>query len=1042
MNILNILIFFIAGFFLLLYYKRTISNKYLIVKRFENKFKTLFEGSHSAIIILKNEIIVDCNPKAEKFFGLNKAQLKGKHPADLSPEFQPDNKKSIDKAKQLISSVYMKGETRFKWLHKRNNEVIYADINLSPIIWEGNECLAAFLYDLTENQRTEETLRESENKFASTFRLSPQAMTITTLQDGIFIDVNEIFLSDTGYSRAEILGKSIKELKIFINEDERQQFRTQVIKDGYVYGLEMSFRKKTGTIVSCLISSNIIKINGVEHFVTTILNINDRKQIEEKLKESEVHFRNLADSGQVLIWSAGKNKKSNYFNKTWLDFTGHTLIEEIDGGWAEVIHPDDFSYCYNRVTELSGLQKRFSMDYRLRRYDGEYRWIQDDGSPIYNSYGEFIGYIHHCLDITERKIAEEKLENAYNELKNLYDNIPDALFSVDLVNNKMLQVSAANESVFHRKQEEFYRDAQLWNKLILPEDRPRIDAGCPILKAGKLLSHQFRIKNPSGQIEWIEANIRPTLDSNGKLIRLDGIASNITERKEAEQQIKLLSNVIDQSPMSVIITNQTGTIEYVNNAFIKLTGYKTEEVIGKNPSILKSGIHPEEFYKELWDTILSGNIWNNELQDRKKSGEIFWEKAVIFPILDNNGNISKFVAVKEDITDKKKMIEELIIAKEKAEESNRLKSNFLANMSHELRTPLFGIMGFAELLSQETKDPEHHDMSDTILKSGKRLLNSLNSILDLSRIEANKQEIRLSCVNLAEIIEETVKLFKQAAYEKGLYIIVNLQEQIILESDKELLLKIFDNLISNAIKYTNEGGVRINSSFYSDHLMKYIEINVADTGIGIDAEYHKIVFEPFRQASEGLSRKFEGTGLGLSITKKFVELLNGTISFKSGTGKGSVFTLRFPFVKLDDEMRQIGNNSSVIDKVKLKESENKIFLLLVEDDEMNAGVVCTYLKNFAIIEHVADGINAIKKCRDKKYDAVLMDINLKGINGVEAMEQIRFLNSHYSKIPIIALTAYAMRGDKEKFLSFGFSHYLSKPFIQVELISLLSSLTN
>lgn len=278
----------IVGVLLLLYYyKKFLQDRLKFLNETENKFKIIFEESHSAILILEDELIIDCNPKAEIFFGLSRDQLIGKHPSDLSPEFQEDNRSSIEKSKELISSALSGKTTRFEWLHKRNGDIVYADINLSQIISQGKNYLIAFLYDFTVRKKTEEILKESENKFNSAFRFSPQAMSITTISEGRFIDVNEVFLKDTGYNRDELIGHNVEELNFFVEADKRLEYRNQVSKQGYIYGLESNFRIKSGKTITCIMSSAIIKIKGVNHLLTTILNITERKKVEEEMLKTK-----------------------------------------------------------------------------------------------------------------------------------------------------------------------------------------------------------------------------------------------------------------------------------------------------------------------------------------------------------------------------------------------------------------------------------------------------------------------------------------------------------------------------------------------------------------------------------------------------------------------------------------------------------------------------------------------------------------------------------------------------------------------------------
>ncbi len=558
---------------------------------------------------------------------------------------------------------------------------------------------------------------------------------------------------------------------------------------------------------------------------------------------------------------------------------------------------------------------------------------------------------------------------------------------------------------------------------------------------GKLVKHQYRCLRPDGTIVWVEVKLNPTLDINGNLIRIDGISSDITERKNSEQKIKLLSNSIEQSPISIIITDPNGNIDYVNSAFIKTTGFTFDEIKGKNAKILNSDFHPDNYFKELWNTINSGKTWEGEIQNKKKNGDLFWEYAIISPVTNENGEITNFVAVQEDISEKKKMIEELIDSKEKAEQANRLKSIFLSNMSHELRTPMVGVLGFTELLEQEITDGEHLEMLKSITISGQRLLETLNSILDLARIEANKYEISFSEFSINDFIKEEVRIYEGKAITKNLFLSFHpYKEDLIIKSDKNILHGIISNLVNNAIKFTYYGGVTIKCDLINKDEKDFVDIKVTDSGIGIPEESKKLIFEEFRQASEGFSRNFEGTGLGLSITNKLVHFLNGEITVKSSEGMGSTFNVVIPAVICKKDLRKRNYDNLIIKKEdNINKSVHKKNILIVENDSVTINIFNHFLKKFYKIDIANNGTEAVDLASNNNYDLIIMDINLgKGSDGLTVTRIIKKMNK-YKNVPIIAATAFAMEADRNEFLAAGCTDYISKPFTKNELLDLISS---
>jgi len=510
--------------------------------------------------------------------------------------------------------------------------------------------------------------------------------------------------------------------------------------------------------------------------------------------------------------------------------------------------------------------------------------------------------------------------------------------------------------------------------------------------------------------------------------------------KKAEEETLKLSAVVVQSPTIVIITDPNGNIEYANPKFSEVTGYSFEEVKWKNPRILNSGFHTKQFFSTLWNTILAGKTWQGEFRNKKRNGELYWENALISPIIDLDGKITHFVAVKEDITEKKKMIEELIEAKEKAEEMNRIKSSFFANMSHELRTPMMGILGFSEVLMLELKDyPDYLKMVNSINASGQRLLETLNLILNLSKLEASKVSVELKTQNIIPILKECFESFESAATNKNInYSFISEYPDILCDIDQLLFASIFNNLLNNAIKFTDAGSINLSISVDSD----YANISVTDTGVGISEAKQNLIWEEFRQASEGYNRGFEGTGLGLTIAKRYTDLMKGSISVKSLYGKGTTFKVGFPLsLKSSSAVSSANTNQNTMSTIS-SEINPKAKILYVEDDEISVKYVSTITKTLYIIDSAKDSDEALNMIKQNKYDAILMDINLhRGMDGLELTKVIRKIDG-YKSTPIVAITAFAMGHEKEEFLAKGMTHYLSKPFVKNQLLSLLESIVD
>ncbi|HUX59895.1 MAG TPA: ATP-binding protein, partial [Ignavibacteriaceae bacterium] len=515
------------------------------------------------------------------------------------------------------------------------------------------------------------------------------------------------------------------------------------------------------------------------------------------------------------------------------------------------------------------------------------------------------------------------------------------------------------------------------------------------------------------------------------------------EKIEFENQ-RLISLVHNTNDFIAVSSLDDKTL-FLNNAGKRLVGLDPNADVSDFAA--KDFFTPESWLqrkeKEL-PSLRKNGFWKGEssLRNIKTNQPIPITKNTFYVKDLSTGEISGIASIGRDMTMRKKYEAELITAKEKAEEMNKIKSNFLANMSHELRTPMIGILGFSDVLKDELKDEDHLAMMEQIYAGASRLLNTLNLILDLSRIEAQNMEINLKITNIASIVIDSVKLFEGYARKNNLSLKTIIKGNDIFSLvDEQLLNQIINNLVNNALKFSEEGEVTVAVSKENIEDKLWSVIKVSDTGIGIPQKSINLIFEEFRQASEGLNRNYEGTGIGLTITKRIVEMMGGIISVESIEGKGSTFTVRFPYADLIKEK----NNMSVKNKIvksndSLPDNYNYPKVLLVENDNTTINFVSYSLKKLCSLHIATDGPKAIELAKENDYSLILMDIGLGlAMNGIQATKEIRKIKGYETK-PIIAMTAYAMNGDKENFLSKGMTHYLSKPFSSKDIFNLIKEI--
>ncbi len=537
-------------------------------------------------------------------------------------------------------------------------------------------------------------------------------------------------------------------------------------------------------------------------------------------------------------------------------------------------------------------------------------------------------------------------------------------------------------------------------------------------------------------------------------IKIDENTAEIREAyadlAEYAESLRQFTLAIEQSPASIVITDKNGTIQFVNDGFCKTTGYSKAEAVGANPRILKSGKIPDYVYREMWQTISSGNQWRGELINITKSGDTYWEDVIISPMLNENNEITNYIAVKTNITEKKlnedamrqlndnlikttQKAQELAI---KADEANKAKSSFIANMSHEIRTPMNAIIGMIYLLKQTELSPIQVNYADKITDASKILLNIINEILDLSKIEAGKLSLEKTKFNLKSAIETIHNITASKAYEKNLDFSVDLNRDCPADliGDPLRLNQILINLIGNAIKFTDKGSVTVavRSERQNDPSKIKLFFTISDTGIGMTDDQVKKLFQPFTQAEESTTRRFGGTGLGLSISKRLIELMGGRIWVESEPGKGSDFYFELPF---DIAHTQAGDNPPGSDSAQPAQpsfndtdSVKGLKVLLAEDVLINQLVAVKILQTAGVQVTIAEnGKEAVEKAKSGEFDAIFMDVQMPVMDGLEATRQIR-QTANIQDIPIIAMTAAAMLSDVRKCLDAGMNDHIAKPF--------------
>ncbi len=975
------------------------------------------------------------------------------------------------------------------------------------------------------------------------FDSSPMPMWIFEVESLQILAVNRAASKLYGYTQDELMQMTITRLRQEENVPHLVTFLKKSAYEPERSGI-WTHRKKSGEEMKVEVFSNEVVFAGLKCRMVQIIDRTEAIKAEEIIaKQNSLYSSVINSSKDIIIFSLDTDLKFTTFNENHRDviFSVFGVNAEIGNNLVDGITDSEIkAKALSAITRAMAGESYYIEEYRPKSNSHySFNW-----SPIIDVNKNVIGVTTFIRDITLTKELSKKSETNEVNLKYLIENMPVMLIAKDsngaivAWNKECERVTGYTHSEVVGKKKD--------DSFLYPEANHLKYVSQLLKKNSEHYIHlEWQIVSKNAEVKTISwSNKSGEFPIHGWKSWTIGV--DVTQSRKAEQELRKLTMAIEQNPASIVITDTNGNIQYVNPKFCAVSGYSGEEVIGNNLRILKSGETDQAEYKNLWETILSGKEWRGEFHNKKKNGELFWESAIISPITNADGKVINYVAVKEDITEKKafekilienqkkyqaviegtadgvyiieenshivieankafldllgyskeevskisvydfieggksainerihrikfanaslngerryirkdggvidvdataspitygekkcivtvvrdithrKLMEkEILSAKESAEESNRLKSSFLSNMSHELRTPLIGILGYSEILSDVVNDKAKLDMVRGINRSGNRLLETLNLILDFAVLESNKFAVALTKLNVAKVVADAANLYTEQIKAKNLNFVLNVfNDEIYSQLDERMLKSIVGNLLSNAIKFTDAGSIKVDVEVKSIDDIDKVVIRITDTGTGIDPKMLKLIFNEFRQVSEGFARSHEGVGLGLTIAKKFVDKMNGKITVSSEPGKGSAFELSFPVFedKLSRKLLKIPA------------------MLMIDDDTIAFGVVNKMVEGQFAVDYAPSETAAKTLMSKNEYSIILLDIELgHGNNGFKVLKEIRKNPKHFH-LPIIATTAYALPSEERRFIQAGFTGYIAKPFTKSQLMDVL-----
>lgn len=932
-------------------------------------------------------------------------------------------------------------------------------------------------------------LRDEEARKTAILEAALDAI-ITMDVEGLIVDFNPAAERDFGVARHEVVGKRLAATIIperFREAHEkglRRFLRTG--KSGLIgKRIETTGLRADGSEFPVEVAINAaLQRNGQPFFTAHLRDISEQKAAENEARDRRERFETLVDATAQIVWSTDADGQVIEDSPSWRAFTGQSLEEWLGAGWLDAVHPEDRERTLKTWQEANRTMGAYSVEYRLRQVGSGYRWTQARGKPQIGADGKVIRWIGMNSDISDRKHRELSLaftNNLHIELAGLmtesaivstagsrireFLNLSHLLF-VAVDERRGIAVVQSDPGVApaesccgeYRLRDWFSEsgitDLRHRNSIAIEDTgmgNAKMTSGgfaplrivsllvTPCLSQGELSFLLMAVKPDPHCWQRHEVDLMRELSTQLYLRIERARAGSALQRNEERLAMALRAG-------GMAAWEWTPEKSYWTPEIYALLGLP--ESMEASSELLFRHVHPQDLdaMKAAWQkAVEGGDVYESEFRIIRPGGEVRWLAGIGQCIKDRSGAVTRIYGLNWDSTREHEAAQALRESERRAQQANRAKSEFLANMSHEIRTPMTAILGYAEILLRQESDAGNIEHLRTIIRNGNFLLEIINDILDLSRIEAGKLDVETSSLEPQAFIREIISLMQVRADEKGLQFEVSFQGEIPsrIQTDGRRLKQILVNLVGNAIKFTEKGGVRLNVFFVKEPRSQ-LAFEVVDTGIGIAEDQLSRLFQPFDQIDASVSRKFGGTGLGLVISRRLANILGGEITVASQPGKGSTFSFRIDAGDIKDASMVQPKTDPVVRSVDSgKELPRLSCRVLVVDDRRDVRFLTATIlgKAGAVVEQAEDGERALERVQrsledtEPQIDLILLDMQMPQLDGYQTAAQLRKMGY---RNPIIALTADAMQADMNRCLENGCNGYLSKPIDRALLITTIS----
>ena len=906
--------------------------------------------------------------------------------------------------------------------------------------------------DITERKHAQQKLQASEERYRSIFQGSPLGILIADAESKKITYANLAQCHAFGYTEEQFKTMSIADIHPLETFGHTLAEFESMLNGEKALAENIQCLKRNGEIFYADISGALISLNGKSQLLGFFKDITERKNTEAELKKRS----QAVEQSPVIVYITNLDGFIEYANAKATEVSGYSNNELVGQNPRIFSSGEKPKEEYKTLWQTISSGKEWKGEFHNKKKTGGLYWVAASISPVINNLGEVTHYVAIEEDVTERKIAEQKIHDlntnleltvnirtaqfkeALNRLEKIADRVPGVVYQYQLNPDGSSCFPFASEGIrdiYRVSPEEVAHDASIVFTRIHPADSDGVLASIQAsAKYNTLWIHEYRVKFDDGTVRWLSGNAQPQTEADGTIL-WHGYISDITERKQAEDNLKESTERhrgLSEAAFDSIFFSEKGICIEQNQMAEKIFGYTNEEAIGR----YGTEWIVEADRKMVMDNMLAGNEEPYEVTAIRKNGTTF-PCMLSGRMMHYKGRTVRVTSL-SDITQRKQAEVALIKAKTEAEKANLAKSEFLSRMSHELRTPMNSILGFAQLMEMGGElSPKHNKSVSYILNNGRHLLNLINEVLDIAGIEAGRQILTLEPVQLDAVINEITDSIEVAASKRNVSIeLVDSPANILFAlADRVRLKQILINLLNNAIKYNNAGGsITIKTALQpsNEHGHFQVRISICDTGNGIRPEDIGKLFQAFERIGADRTEA-EGTGLGLMVVKKLAEAMNGTVGVESEVGTGSTFWIELPQT---ENVKQAVGHTSGSPTPELPTTKHAGIVLYIEDNLANIELVQEIMAEHRPEIHLVTSINGkqtVKLAKEHKPGLILLDLDLPDIKGIEVLEQL-LANPQTKTIPVIIISADAMPFQVEKLMKVGALDYVTKPLNVVQFL--------